>query len=277
MEHKTVISSVGEKTAIVLSVAVNMREPNIVDNLLVSTTGSHGTDADSDKDTTSSSNNTVMSTIGKSKIHTKKYYRRNTSSVKSLEWKPPSSDRPRLRTLTRKTPLNKSLEKAQDGIETQQEDVRVEKTKVNGEVSIPIMYYDVMSESYDSEHHDPTYVCIFCSQRSHRHGLGDLFGPYWVERGRRDVWMHVDCAVWVPGVLLGSSGQVEGLEEAINQTRQLVCITCRKRGASVGCTAHGCNKAVHVHCAGAARWKLDEDMFDALCEIHKPPLLVLHL
>ena len=91
------------------------------------------------------------------------------------------------------------------------------------------MFHSTMVKGYDCITADPTYVCVFCNHQPHRYGLGDLFGPYFVKKGGRywiqiltcsklcrDVWTHVDCAVWVPCVLLGeSSGEVEGLSEAI--------------------------------------------------------------
>ena len=125
------------------------------------------------------------------------------------------------------------------------------------------LYSNTLSKDYDAENPDPTYVCVFCHQRPHHMGLGDLFGPYWLkelgkesaedynsmaesekkkrdESFKRDSWLHADCALWVPCVLLGGSGEVEGLGEAVEQTGHLPCAACGARGASVGCTAHGC-------------------------------------
>ena len=47
------------------------------------------------------------------------------------------------------------------------------------------MFHSTMEKGYDAINADPTYVCIFCQQQPHRFGLGDLFGPYWVEKGGR--------------------------------------------------------------------------------------------
>ncbi len=33
---------------------------------------------------------------------------------------------------------------------------------------------------YDARKPDTSWVCIFCQRSSHYHGLGDLFGPYFV-------------------------------------------------------------------------------------------------
>ena len=153
------------------------------------------------------------------------------------------------------------------------------------------LYSNTLSKDYDAENPDPTYVCVFCHQRPHHMGLGDLFGPYWLkelgkesaedynsmaesekkkrdESFKRDSWLHADCALWVPCVLLGGSGEVEGLGEAVEQTGHLPCAACGARGASVGCTAHGCKLAMHLPCALKEKWDMDEDKFDARCITH---------
>jgi len=131
------------------------------------------------------------------------------------------------------------------------------------------MFHSTMVKGYDCINADPTYICIFCQQQPHRHGLGDLFGPYFVERGGRDVWTHVDCAVWVPCVVLGdTSGEVEGLSEAIRLTRKQACSSCNLRGASIGCTWQGCTQTAHVRCAAVEGWKLVEENFEATCSLH---------
>jgi len=131
------------------------------------------------------------------------------------------------------------------------------------------MFHSTMVKGYDCINADPTYVCVFCHQQPHRYGLGDLFGPYFVEKGDRDVWTHVDCAVWVPCVLLEeSSGEVEGLSEAIRQTRKQACSSCNLRGASISCTSPGCTQTTHVRCAAGEGWRLVEENFKATCSLH---------
>lgn len=131
------------------------------------------------------------------------------------------------------------------------------------------MFHSTMVKGYDCITADPTFVCVFCNHQPHRYGLGDLFGPYFVKKGGRDVWTHVDCAVWVPCVLLSeSSGEVEGLSEAIRQTRKQTCSSCKLRGASIGCTSPGCTRTAHVRCAAVEGWRLVEENFEATCSLH---------
>jgi len=80
--------------------------------------------------------------------------------------------------------------------------------------------------------------------------------------------MHLDCVLWVPGVIM-VSGKLLGLEDGIEQCKSLICTVCVKAGASVGCTHHGCEEAVHVGCVqGVGGWVLDEDRLDAKCPKH---------
>lgn len=129
------------------------------------------------------------------------------------------------------------------------------------------MFHSTAQRGYDSSTADPSFVCTFCHEPPHRHGLGDLFGPQWL--GGRDLWLHADCLLWVPCVLLGVGGQVEGVGEAVEQTRGLVCPGCGRRGASVGCTGHSCGEAVHLRCAGAEGWWLEEETYQARCAHHR--------
>ena len=48
-----------------------------------------------------------------------------------------------------------------------------------------MMFHSMMAKGYDCINADPSYVCVFCHEQPHRHGLGDLFGPYWLEEGGR--------------------------------------------------------------------------------------------
>jgi len=153
-------------------------------------------------------------------------------------------------------------------VEDEVEDEAVSKDEDEGGQHVK-MFHSTMVKGYDCINADPTYICVFCHQQPHRHGLGDLFGPYFVEKGGRDVWAHVDCAVWVPCVFLGeASGEVEGLSEAIRQTRKQACSSCNLRGASIGCTWRGCTQTVHVRCAAVEGWKLEEENFEATCSLH---------
>ena len=47
------------------------------------------------------------------------------------------------------------------------------------------MFHSTLAKGYDCITADPTYVCVFCNHQPHRYGLGDLFGPYYMEKGGR--------------------------------------------------------------------------------------------
>jgi len=84
------------------------------------------------------------------------------------------------------------------------------------------------------------------------------------DNSKTEIWFHEDCFIWIPNTFL-VGGRIVGLEEGVEQCQDLICSECHNRGASVGCTAHGCKKAAHVYCAQQAKWHLDIHNFDAKC------------
>jgi len=84
------------------------------------------------------------------------------------------------------------------------------------------------------------------------------------DNGKTEIWFHEDCFIWIPNTFL-VGGRIVGLEEGVEQCQDLTCAECHNRGASVGCTAHGCKEAAHVYCAQQAKWHLDMHNFDAKC------------
>lgn len=42
------------------------------------------------------------------------------------------------------------------------------------------LHLSTLSTKYDADTTDTTWMCVFCKRGPHRHGLGDLFGPYLV-------------------------------------------------------------------------------------------------
>ena len=87
------------------------------------------------------------------------------------------------------------------------------------------------------------------------------------DNGKTEIWFHEDCFIWIPNTFL-VGGRIVGLEEGVEQCQELFCSECHNRGASVGCTAHGCKQAAHVYCAEQAKWKMDMHNFDAKCPNH---------
>lgn len=85
-----------------------------------------------------------------------------------------------------------------------------------------------------------------------------------------EVWAHESCVVWSPGVYLVGP-KIIGLEEAVWTSCNVVCYYCRYKGANLCCIKRGCTSVVHVGCAIAASWFLDEDNYRALCVEHKTP------
>ena len=65
------------------------------------------------------------------------------------------------------------------------------------------------------------------------------------------------------------SGKLLGLEEGVEQCRNLLCRECVRVGASMGCTHHGCHRVVHVGCAKDGGWGVEEDTLDARCPWHR--------
>jgi len=87
------------------------------------------------------------------------------------------------------------------------------------------------------------------------------------DNGKTEIWFHEDCFIWIPNTFL-IGGRIVGLEEGVEQCQELSCSECNTRGASVGCTAHGCKQTSHVFCAEQAKWYLDMHNFDAKCAEH---------
>lgn len=165
------------------------------------------------------------------------------------------------------------------------------------------LHCSTLSVKYDATTADASWVCVFCKLGPHAASpaagarpLGDLFGPYAVaaehEEGERtpprrrrsrgeteaglaasgtgyEVWMHEECAVWAPGLLV-VGGRVVGLEGAVWGCWRATCAACGRGGAGVACVRRGCTHAAHVGCARAQAWCLLHDDYRAFCPQHLP-------
>ena len=80
--------------------------------------------------------------------------------------------------------------------------------------------------------------------------------------------MHLDCVLWVPGVMMVGAGLV-GLEAGLQECRSRQCGKCRLAGPSIHCMARHCSQAVHFPCAEPAGWQLLSDTLWAYCASHK--------
>ncbi|XP_065339259.1 uncharacterized protein CG5098 isoform X2 [Cloeon dipterum] len=139
------------------------------------------------------------------------------------------------------------------------------RTKVAG-----MGFSSAMAQQYDAFTIDETWVCAFCKRGSHQYGLGDLFGPYFVQTAKKkkkfEVWVHESCCVWAPGV--GLVGQrLIGLQEAIFSSADKECEVCKKKGAMIGCVKRGCERRIHFPCS--ENWYLDKENFVSCCPEHE--------
>lgn len=137
---------------------------------------------------------------------------------------------------------------------------------------------------YDASTPDLTWLCVFCRRGPHADSLGDLFGPYQLENDCEEyrtmeeasrvryesegdtVWFHMACAVWAPG-LVAWGARLWGLGPAVWGARASRCI-CGQEGAQLACYSRGCPARAHLPCATARGWRLQEDLFRALCPRH---------
>lgn len=96
------------------------------------------------------------------------------------------------------------------------------------------------------------WICVFCKLTSHARGLGDLFGPYYVDGEQNgnpkpivipskprvppkkmkyveqsdagsEIWFHDSCVSWASGVYL-IGNHIKNVEEIISKSSQNVCL-----------------------------------------------------
>ena len=164
-----------------------------------------------------------------------------------------------------------------------------------------------LSSEYDSKKFDESWLCVYCKKPSHYHGLGDLFGPYFIssdvrkssskkqdkelaskfilggdsskkKKKRRssesmkeqsEIWFHEDCICWLPEIsLIGS--RLLGLEESVMAADKAMCCKCKIFGATIACIYSSCKLSAHYICAQEGKWYVNEDDFEAFCYNHKP-------
>uniref|UniRef100_T1PAD1 PHD-like zinc-binding protein n=1 Tax=Musca domestica TaxID=7370 RepID=T1PAD1_MUSDO len=82
-----------------------------------------------------------------------------------------------------------------------------------------------------------------------------------------EIWFHEDCAIWAPNLFLVGSKLV-GLENAIWNSTQHVCVYCNKSGAIVCCLERECKETAHPICAQESNWLLNESKLWAYCIKH---------
>lgn len=159
------------------------------------------------------------------------------------------------------------------------------------------LHCSTLSARYDATTADASWVCAFCGRGPHAGArdrgstrarpLGDLFGPYSITTdceeyreldattataavtatGAVEVWMHEECAVWAPGVVVAGA-RAWGLAAGVWRARGSRCAMCGEGGAGVSCGTRGCAARSHVCCARVGGWELREDEFRARCPTH---------
>lgn len=68
----------------------------------------------------------------------------------------------------------------------------------------------------------------------------------------RNEWVHSNCALWSSEVFEEIDGSLQNVHSAISRGRQIRCIVCDKKGASVGCCYKNCTQTYHFLCAKKA-------------------------
>lgn len=82
-----------------------------------------------------------------------------------------------------------------------------------------------------------------------------------------ETWFHQDCIAWCDRVVLDAS-RIDGIEQAVSDCLNEVCVVCGIHGASVGCHARGCRSVYHVPCLLDSGGRLDYDQLRSTCSHH---------
>ncbi|XP_011502793.1 PREDICTED: uncharacterized protein LOC105366163 [Ceratosolen solmsi marchali] len=83
-----------------------------------------------------------------------------------------------------------------------------------------------------------------------------------------EVWVHEECIVWAAGVYI-TGGRISGLQDAVWDASQSVCVSCGLSGANIGCIKRGCKFVTHYCCALTSGWQLNINQFLPKCNIHR--------
>ncbi|XP_030646063.1 uncharacterized protein LOC115826386 [Chanos chanos] len=84
----------------------------------------------------------------------------------------------------------------------------------------------------------------------------------------KECWVHEDCSIWSTGVFL-VKGKLYGLQEAVRLAQGIVCSTCQRAGATLGCFFKGCPNKYHFPCAVQSGCMLNDENFTIRCPKHK--------
>ncbi len=122
-------------------------------------------------------------------------------------------------------------------------------------------------------------VCAFCGlgHTEDNQLPGPLLGLNPLSMGgKRDVWVHDECAGHSPQSCVDSFGNWCNILKEVRRSSMLKCSACKRSGATIGCFVRNCRQNYHFACAQATGWEFGSitdpfvrrDMFH--CKKHRP-------
>lgn len=116
---------------------------------------------------------------------------------------------------------------------------------------------------------DVLIPCAFCHGGDDGGVLklpGDSMGEHPLVNGTQRLFVHDQCAIASP-LCFNRGGKWYNVTKEIRRGRSLVCVECKKRGATVGCTVPSCPKSYHWKCAISCGWSMSQMHF--YCPTHE--------
>ncbi|KAF1320464.1 Bromodomain and wd repeat-containing protein 1, partial [Globisporangium splendens] len=95
---------------------------------------------------------------------------------------------------------------------------------------------------------------------------GDSMGVHPLINGAQRLFVHDQCAIASP-LCFNRGGKWYNVTKEIRRGRSLICVECKKRGATVGCTVPSCPKSYHWKCAIGCGWSMNQMHF--YCPTHE--------
>ena len=95
---------------------------------------------------------------------------------------------------------------------------------------------------------DDNRRCILCHQR----GDGKSNGAARLLNMDGDKYVHLNCALWSYEVYETLNGALMNVDAACKHAGTIECVSCKKKGATVGCFKQRCTNLYHVSCAQKA-------------------------
>lgn len=119
-------------------------------------------------------------------------------------------------------------------------------------------------ENTTTENGDEALIpCAFCHGGDDGGVLklpGDSMGVHPLINGSQRLFVHDQCAIASP-LCFSRSGKWYNVTKEIRRGRSLICVQCKKRGATVGCTVPSCPKSYHWKCAIGCGWSMNQIAF----------------